>query len=190
MPARGVLLTRFSTPAAVQIEDDVVRHGGSWAGYVADLARYPKQRLGVSVLCNVDGVDPAGFGNRIADLFLAAEVKEPSRTSADEEEADLPEGAVPVSPALLDAFAGRYRSEQIDADYRIRRDGDSLVFEAGPRRTPFDFRAMGLPLFQLGDDRLGSPLFQLRFDRRGQRVEGFTMEMDRTGPVRFVRTGG
>ncbi|MDZ3832228.1 MAG: serine hydrolase domain-containing protein [Sphingopyxis sp.] len=166
---------------------DVVRHGGAWAGYVADLVHFPKQRLGVAVLCNVDAVDPASLANSVADLFLAKAFTEAPRAPADEEEMRLPDGASPPAGALLDAFAGRYRSEQIDADYVIRRKGDSLVFEAGPRRTPFDFGAMGLPLFQLGEDRLGSPLFQLRFDKPGQRVDAFVMEMDRVGPVRFVR---
>lgn len=166
---------------------DIVRHGGAWAGYVADLVRFPKQRFGVAVLCNVDAVEPASLANRVADLFLDSQFTEPARAPAAEEEASLPGGAAPVTPALLDAFAGRYRSEQIDADYVIRRNGDSLVFEAGTRRTPFDFKAMGLPLFQLGADRLASPLFQLRFDKPGQRVDGFVMEMDRVGPVRFVR---
>lgn len=166
---------------------DIIRHGGAWAGYVADLVRFPKQRFGVAVLCNVDSVEPASLANRVADLFLESQFKEPPRVPAAEAEMSLPHGAAPVTPALLDAFAGRYRSEQIAADYVVRRNGDSLVFEAGPRRTSFDFKAMGVPLFQVGDDRLVSPLFQLRFDKTGPRIDGFVMEMDRVGPVRFAR---
>ncbi|PJI87921.1 class A beta-lactamase-related serine hydrolase [Sphingomonas koreensis] len=166
---------------------DVVRHGGSWAGYVADLVRFPKQRFGVSVLCNVDSADPAARANQIADLFLAAEFTEPPRAPGSDDDMKLPDGAVPISPALLDAIAGRYRSDQIDADYVIRRNGASLVIEAGPRRTPFDFAAMGLPLFQIGGDRIVSPMFQLQLSKSGTRIDGFALEMDGTAPVRFVR---
>lgn len=164
---------------------DVIRHGGSWAGYVADFVRFPRQHVSVSVLCNFDGVDPMDLTDKIADMFLEPLYTQPPKTAANER--DDGEDGLPVPVAILDAIAGHYYSEQIDAEYVVRRKGASLIFEAGARRTPFDFAAMGVPLRQQGGATLATPLFRLNYALNDGRVQSFTIAMDRIGPVRFTR---
>ena len=48
-----------------------VSHGGSWVGYLAQMVRFPDQRLTVIVLANQTGVDPTKLAFRAADLCLA-----------------------------------------------------------------------------------------------------------------------
>ena len=47
-----------------------VSHSGSTGGYRAWLARYPDQKLSVSLLCNAGDADPVTTGRSVADVFL------------------------------------------------------------------------------------------------------------------------
>ena len=51
-----------------------VRHGGSWAGYRADLLRFPTARTSIACLCNVGSSIPSVFADRVADIVLAAQL--------------------------------------------------------------------------------------------------------------------
>lgn len=48
-----------------------VRHGGSWAGYRAELLRFPEQRLGIACLCNRTDGAPDRRAEAVADIVLA-----------------------------------------------------------------------------------------------------------------------
>jgi N-acyl-D-aspartate/D-glutamate deacylase/CubicO group peptidase (beta-lactamase class C family) len=59
-----------------------VRHGGSWAGYRAQLLRLPDQRVAVAILCNVAEVDVLGErAEQIAELVLGDRVAAPAVAS-------------------------------------------------------------------------------------------------------------
>ncbi len=48
-----------------------VSHGGSWAGYRAQLLRFPKQRFSVACLCNNGGVaNPSRLAQKVAEVYL------------------------------------------------------------------------------------------------------------------------
>jgi len=51
-----------------------VRHGGSWAGYRADLLRFPTARTSIACLCNVGSSIPSLFADRVADIVLAPQL--------------------------------------------------------------------------------------------------------------------
>ena len=48
-----------------------VAHSGSTAGYRAHLTRFPDQRVGVAVLCNVSSGNATQYANSVAELYLA-----------------------------------------------------------------------------------------------------------------------
>jgi len=52
-----------------------VWHSGSWAGYRANLTRFPDQKFAVICLCNFDDVPTTQLALRIADLYLADQFK-------------------------------------------------------------------------------------------------------------------
>ncbi|HVT58637.1 MAG TPA: serine hydrolase domain-containing protein [Thermoanaerobaculia bacterium] len=54
-----------------------VRHGGSWAGYRAELLRFPEQRFSVITLCNLATADPAQLADQVADIYLAERLAAP-----------------------------------------------------------------------------------------------------------------
>jgi CubicO group peptidase (beta-lactamase class C family) len=48
-----------------------VAHGGSWAGYRAELVRFPDQKFSVITLCNLATANPSALAQQVADLYLA-----------------------------------------------------------------------------------------------------------------------
>jgi CubicO group peptidase (beta-lactamase class C family) len=47
-----------------------VSHQGAWAGYRADLIRFPERRLSVACLCNAGGLDVTGLAMKVAAIYL------------------------------------------------------------------------------------------------------------------------
>ncbi len=61
--ARGLMLSGEGRERSV-------RHGGSWAGYRAELLRLPEQAFSVAVLCNVGNSDPSRLADAVRDAVL------------------------------------------------------------------------------------------------------------------------
>jgi CubicO group peptidase (beta-lactamase class C family) len=103
-----------------------ISHGGSTAGYQTFLARFPTERLSITVLSNVSASGPGNLAHQVADIFLAGKLKEPAKPVA-----------VAVPAETLKRYAGVYREPLTDAALRIEldKDGKTLRF-AGQRVIP------------------------------------------------------
>src|SRR5262245_51822172 len=90
-----------------------VSHGGSWAGYRAELARFPEQKFSVVCLCNLSRTNPSMLATRVADVYLAEEIKALELKKAKEVDA-APGGGAPgtavVAEEKLKEKAGISRS--------------------------------------------------------------------------------
>src|ERR1700692_3452168 len=83
-----------------------VSHSGSWAGYRAQLLRFPKQHFSVACLCNLGNANPTRLAYKVAEVYLGdAMEKEKSPTAAG------PAGRAPIAVPLknLQALTGTYR---------------------------------------------------------------------------------
>jgi CubicO group peptidase (beta-lactamase class C family) len=83
-----------------------VRHGGAWAGYRAELLRFPRQHTSVAVLCNVAQSAPSVRADHVADIVLA-HVLGLTPAVAEKEEA-----SEPVSPDILERYVGVYQNDR------------------------------------------------------------------------------
>jgi hypothetical protein len=90
-----------------------VSHGGADAGYRAVYLRFPEQKLGVAVLCNLASANPTLLAQRVADVYLT-DVLQPVTTPLEPDKS--PE--VPMTAEQLSTVAGLYWSE---ADTLSRR---------------------------------------------------------------------
>jgi len=99
-----------------------VSHSGSTGGYRAWMARYPKQKLAVSLLCNTGNADTPVLGREVADVFLPA-WKDKSYT---------PKGPLP-SGVYADGVNGFPVKFDSDEQGRLRAD-DKLLTPVGPGR--------------------------------------------------------
>lgn len=97
-----------------------VEHSGSTAGYRAHLARYPDQRVGVAVLCNVSTGDATRAAHAVADLYLAPHLK-PSE----------PKATYTLTDDEASRIAGLYRNTTRGVPVTIARDGNGLRVNRG-----------------------------------------------------------
>jgi CubicO group peptidase (beta-lactamase class C family) len=90
-----------------------VSHGGSWAGYRAELARFPDQKFSVACLCNLSAANPSMLAMKVADIYLAEEIKALEFKKA-KEVGSAPSGGltgtVVIAEEKLKEKAGIYRS--------------------------------------------------------------------------------
>jgi CubicO group peptidase (beta-lactamase class C family) len=163
---------------------ETVSHGGSWAGYRADLVRFPDQRLSVICLCNRADGNPGAKARQVAEVFLATEIapeqrgSEPSPPPA---RAKPPASSAPaLTPAELSQLAGTYYSEELDITGQLSVDSGKLAY-TGPGTTV-------RTLEPLGGDRFGAGPWQLELTRDSAgNVTGFLLHAGRIRGLRFTK---
>ena len=120
-----------------------VGHGGADAGYRAAFVRYPQQRFGISVLCNLAQTNPSDLANRVTDVYLA-DVLKPVTTPAVNND---PEVSVPADE--LKKLAGVYWNDTLAAWRPFVFENNKL--QAAPSTT------QRIPLKSLGNGRFVTP---------------------------------
>ena len=163
---------------------ETVSHGGSWAGYRADLVRFPDQRLSVICLCNRADGNPGAKARQVAEVFLATEIAPEQRSSEPSPppaRAKPPASSAPaLTPAELSQLAGTYYSEELDITGQLSVDSGKLAY-TGPGTT-------ARTLEPLGGDRLGAGPWQLELTRDSAgNVTGFLLHAGRIRGLRFTK---
>ena len=107
-----------------------VYHGGSDAGYRADIIRFPNQHFSVIALCNLSTSSPNQLTRGIADIYLASDLKL----------ADKPAKAVSLKPADLAPRVGLYLNPRQDQVVRVALSGGKLMatFSSMPEAESFE----------------------------------------------------
>ena len=163
-----------------------VGHNGSWAGYRSSLLRFPSERTAVIVLCNAETAEAGAIARRVADAALAgrlgpAAVPSPEPSPSPATERRQPRALGPVERADV---AGRYRSDELDAEIHVIAKDDGLVLRVRDRDAP---------LVPTGDSEFGveDPLtLTVAFTRDAARkVTGLTLTCGCDGfrTLRLVR---
>ena len=114
-----------------------VEHGGSLAGYRAQLLRVPDQRFAVAILANVADVSPGARALEVADVYLDAVFPEARAVEAASSEKVPRENrkSVAIDPDVLDRYVGKYLLR--GSILAITREGDRLVAQPGDQpKTP------------------------------------------------------
>ena len=162
-----------------------VRHGGSWAGYRAELLRFPSQKTSVACLCNLGTAGPSRLADRVADIVLEEELK-PAAAAGPTAPAQAPTGAqggasAGVPPALsekaLADYAGIYISEELDARWVVRVADRKLTLAVGSETVP---------LVTVGQDVFrGEGGIEVVFERSGGAVRGARVDAGRVRGLEF-----
>ena len=139
-----------------------VGHGGADAGYRAAFLRFPEQRFGVAVLCNLASANPTLLAQRVADIYLST-VLQPAAVAAPDQSPE-----VTIAADQLARFAGLYWNA---ADVVARR------FAVQDGRL----HALGqpLPLKSLGNGRFvttSAPPVRITFDVASGQPKRVTIE--------------
>ena len=168
-------------------------HGGSDAGYRAQLTMYPDQELTVAVLSNVSNGNPGGLARQVAEVILAEDLTEPvaagrrgggrrgapgNRRGRGRRGGAAQQAA--LSTAQLAEFPGVYHSAELDVDYTVLELDGRLVL----RRWRFDDR----PLRSSGSDAFSAGNWRVQFSRGDSgEVNGLSITTGRVRNLRFTR---
>ena len=158
-----------------------IGHSGGDAGYRSYLGVFPDQDLGVVVLSNLASFDPYGKAMQVAELFLADDLEEAER----ERRAPAPNRPAPfhLDPGLLDGYAGRYHSPELETDYVVVITTGELVM-THQRHDDVALRPIEKDRFI----RPGRPSVALDFDRdEAGRVNGLRISTARVKNLRFQK---
>lgn len=163
----------------------VVSHGGSWAGYRAELIRFPKQRLSVICLCNRADGNPSAKARQVADVYLASELTAAppaAQTQAPGAKAEASAKEQRPAPTAADVsrLAGTYYSEELDTTVRLTVENDQLFYN-GPAGRPRPLEALARDTF-----RSGPWQFEVLRNASGD-VEGFLLHAGRIRGLRFTK---
>ena len=102
-----------------------VRHGGAWAGYRADLVRFPGAHTSVASLCNFATAQPSEYVDRVADIVLRDRFAPVA--SATSSSGSVRPSAAAVSAAQLQRLAGRYRNPHTEETRTIGSTATGLA---------------------------------------------------------------
>ena len=157
-----------------------VSHGGAWAGYRAELLRFPEQRTAIAVLCNRADAAPTRRAEAVAGVVLADVLGPTGSTAAPRAPREAPV-FVTLPAATLAAYVGTYTSSELDATWRLQADsaGIRVTVRGRPLGT---FRPTGRDTMV---DGVGIMLRATRGARGG--VTGFAVEAGRVRGIRFTR---
>lgn len=150
-----------------------VSHGGAWAGYRAELLRFPDQRTSFAVLCNRGDANPSRRAERVADVVLGGAL-EPAGAA----------NTMPAGPAAAPVSLPRESLAQRAGIWKGRATGEVRIIELAGNQLVLKL-GRDLPLVPLSADRfsiLGS--YSIRFEtENGKPV--LVPEQDALGKDRF-----
>lgn len=135
----------------------VNRHGGSMSGFRTHILRLPDHRFTAICLSNIAEMQPGTMVEQIADIYLKKAVQE-----------------------SIQAFAGKYVNETLDATYTVSTEGVNLFVDSGDL-TPTKMQPSKAEQFVVGG-------LTLRFQRgESGAIESFTIGTPRADDVEFTR---
>jgi CubicO group peptidase (beta-lactamase class C family) len=179
--ARGLMVGNFRGLNAVS-------HGGSWAGYRAELIRFPEHRFAVATLCNLASANPSARARAVAAIYLedklapAPPASQPASPAPSSAQPALAPAVEPPAGDQLRAYAGTYFSEELNTTFTLTvEDGVLQLRREGAR--PVRLRPLANHAFTNGD-------MTIRFTPGAALNAGFELNIGRVRGLTFVRTGG
>jgi hypothetical protein len=156
-----------------------ISHGGSSLGFRAHYLRFPDQHVAVIVLCNTPA-NPARLAAQVATLYLGDQMRPSNVAVATTQQGAGEPKEISLGASELQRFAGEYRSDELDATFRIVATDGRLVI----RRTS----AADVPLIPIGSDRFRSALGTLEFTNDATGEREFRLQGGRMKNLLFHRT--
>jgi CubicO group peptidase (beta-lactamase class C family) len=156
---------------------------GITTGFDAFVARYPKERLGVAVLCNDTNLDTVTFSDRVASLYLP---KSPPASDPVQGAAQAAAPLGPIDPTIpgvyIDRASAVLRTFTVkDGRLFISGDLDGKGGRALEQASGSEFVAGGVAHYAFHPPNGGNPAFALR-TMKGEPTSTFDRQ-ERVGPL-------
>ena len=156
-----------------------VYHGGSWAGYRAQIMRFPEQRTSFVTLCNVSNAAPQGLAERVAAVWLKdAGLVAPSPPAQKTEAAPTPPAP---SDEQLRAYVGRYAAPDLTLPWNVEVVDHQLHVR--------NRKADGRTLRPVAPDAFSLNGYRIEFERdsKTKSVTALTINSDGVKNLRLVK---
>ena len=163
----------------------LISHGGAWAGYRAELIRFPEQKFSVICLSNLATFNPSRLARQVADVYLADQFKPPAQSAQSQppNRSEAPERKDPIklTSVQLAEYAGNYYSEELDVTYEMFVDGEHLILRIAGRP-----QSQSMTIAR--KDGFAVPGVSVNFSRAEQgRISGFSLNAGRVKGILFVK---
>ncbi|NKQ39551.1 MAG: beta-lactamase family protein [Methanosarcinales archaeon] len=103
-----------------------VSHGGSLAGYRAQLMRFPEQKFSIIILSNRSDASPTSKAYQVADIFLKNEFKQNQEINQKSNLSN--KKAIKLSTKKLEFFSGSYWNNKNNSAIKIVVKNDTLTY--------------------------------------------------------------
>jgi len=139
---------------------NIVDHGGADAGYRSDLIRFPDQHFSSACLCNLATANPSDLNRKVAEIYLAKEMKPVEPVHASDEK------GVQLTPDQLKTNVGTYlnKDDEVirifikEGKLQVGRGNDDDSYELKPLSSS-RFRLLVAPVdFTFDTPKPGDPL--------------------------------
>lgn len=158
----------------------MVEHSGSTGGYRTDITRFPAQHTSVVTMCNVSTANSIALVHGVADVVLEKAFTKPAAAPTRAGNGAAQQSAfVTLSDADLNAFVGRYYSDELDATYEIAKAGSVLTLRRA-RSGPDTLRAVDRQTLRASG-------LTLIFAFSKPPASTFTVDAGRARGIEFVR---
>lgn len=151
-------------------------HGGAWGGFRAMYMRFPSERTGVAILCNVATAGTPNLAERVADVVLEGRFPEPAKALAGPDS----KAAAPAARVDPVRYVGLYYSPAEEGVVRVAARGEGLVARVPGGALPLSpadgdrFDAIGYPAALAFAGPAGRPADTLRLLVQGEPRGVFT----------------
>ena len=143
-----------------------VDHAGGDAGYRSDMTRFPEQHFSSAVLCNSSDTDPTSLVQKVADIYLAQEIKVAMGPDSPAAATAAPGAVVLPTARQLDDDAGLYWDREDDNFVKTYMKEDRLHIAFGVD-ADFVLKPASDSLFHLADVSFGDQV-SLTFEPAAQ----------------------
>jgi len=121
---------------------NTVDHGGADAGYRSDMIRFPDQHFSAACLCNLATANPSELNRKVAEIYLAKEMKPAESAHADEER------GVQLKQEELKSRVGLYMNPDDDV-IKVSVKNDKLHVGWGTGEESYELKALSASRFRL-----------------------------------------
>ena len=120
-----------------------VDHGGADAGYRSDMIRFPDQHFSVACLCNLASANPSELTRKVAEIYLAKEMKPEEKPREDAEK------SVSLTADQLNSRTGTYLNSDDDQVLRLSVQNGKLQVGMGWGEDSYELKALSEDRFRL-----------------------------------------
>ncbi|MFC2155150.1 serine hydrolase domain-containing protein [Acidobacteriota bacterium] len=96
-----------------------VSHGGSWAGYRAQLIRFPEQKFSVACLTNLGTNNPSKLCKQVADIYLAENFGQDGKPGKSNVKPAVKPQFIKLSKSRLQKSTGAFRNPETGSNWEL-----------------------------------------------------------------------